>query len=416
MSKRKKNDPNPEDEDDNDSQDKQQRHVEPQKVYDFHKKTIEIYPERLRELNRQFLSSISTQITSEPYSVLVGNCLDYVRQYFNYEDDLLKYSPWLVTRLKQSRSDIVKCLPETIDIYEALARHDFDRIFDKNNIDTSSSIRSSDDSITDKTNISGQLTTPLVQLRPPPPSTISSSTPLFSFTKPPPPPPTTTTTTPPVSESTPSTGFNFKLATTPEKITNTSPFSFTLPNTGFGTSTFSSTNFGIPTSTEKSTTALAPSISFTPPSKISFAPTLPTNKEQQPTATEDNEDEPSEPPEPEKVEHEADAKLTYRCRMGVNKSGKLIKRGPVQVVLKEINDKRQLIVRSDDALGRLYLNILWSKLIEIKKNSTKDLTFICKLNPGMTEVKEGEFVTILFRFDNEMERNDAYEKLGKERT
>ncbi|CAF4799080.1 unnamed protein product [Rotaria sp. Silwood2] len=102
--------------------------------------------------------------------------------------------------------------------------------------------------------------------------------------------------------------------------------------------------------------------------------------------------------------------------MGVNKSGKLIKRGPVQVVLKEINDKRQLIVRSDDALGRLYLNILWSKLIEIKKNSTKDLTFICKLNPGMTEVKEGEFVTILFRFDNEMERNDAYEKLGKERT
>ncbi|CAF3258400.1 unnamed protein product, partial [Rotaria sp. Silwood2] len=104
------------------------------------------------------------------------------------------------------------------------------------------------------------------------------------------------------------------------------------------------------------------------------------------------------------------------CRMGVNKSGKLIKRGPVQVVLKEINDKRQLIVRSDDALGRLYLNILWSKLIEIKKNSTKDLTFICKLNPGMTEVKEGEFVTILFRFDNEMERNDAYEKLGKERT
>ncbi|CAF4394123.1 unnamed protein product, partial [Rotaria sp. Silwood2] len=311
MSKRKKNDPNPEDEDDNDSQDKQQRHVEPQKVYDFHKKTIEIYPERLRELNRQFLSSISTQITSEPYSVLVGNCLDYVRQYFNYEDDLLKYSPWLVTRLKQSRSDIVKCLPETIDIYEALARHDFDRIFDKNNIDTSSSIRSSDDSITDKTNISGQLTTPLVQLRPPPPSTISSSTPLFSFTKPPPPPPPPTTTTPPVSESTPSTGFNFKLATTPEKITNTSPFSFTLPNTGFGTSTFSSTNFGIPTSTEKSTTALAPSISFTPPSKISFAPTLPTNKEQQPTATEDNEDEPSEPPEPEKVEHEADAKLTY---------------------------------------------------------------------------------------------------------
>jgi hypothetical protein len=104
----------------------------------------------------------------------------------------------------------------------------------------------------------------------------------------------------------------------------------------------------------------------------------------------------------------------------------------VQVIVKEANDKRQLIVRSDDTLGkiksnfnfknylvflgRLYLNILWSKLIEIKKNSSKDLTFVCKLNPGMTEVKEGEFVMILFRFDNETERNDAYEKLDKERT
>jgi len=67
-------------------------------------------------------------------------------------------------------------------------------------------------------------------------------------------------------------------------------------------------------------------------------------------------------------------------------------------------------------LGRLYLNILWSKLIEIKKNSTKDLTFVCKLNPAMTEIKEGEFVMILFRFDNETERNDAYEKLDKERS
>lgn len=38
--------------------------------------------------------------------------------------------------------------------------------------------------------------------------------------------------------------------------------------------------------------------------------------------------------------------------MGVNKSGKLIKRGPVQVILKEIGEKRQLIVRSDDALGK----------------------------------------------------------------
>jgi hypothetical protein len=51
----------------------------------------------------------------------------------------------------------------------------------------------------------------------------------------------------------------------------------------------------------------------------------------------------------------------------------------------------------------------------MKKNSTKDLTFVCKLNPGMPEIKEGEFVMILLRFDNETDRNDAYEKLDKER-
>jgi len=39
--------------------------------------------------------------------------------------------------------------------------------------------------------------------------------------------------------------------------------------------------------------------------------------------------------------------------MGVNKGGKLIKRGPVQVILKEANEKRQLIVRSDDTLGKI---------------------------------------------------------------
>ena len=51
----------------------------------------------------------------------------------------------------------------------------------------------------------------------------------------------------------------------------------------------------------------------------------------------------------------------------------------------------------------------------MKKNSTKDLTFVCKLNPGMPEINEGKFVMILLRFDNETDRNDAYEKLDKER-
>ncbi len=83
-------------------------------------------------------------------------------------------------------------------------------------------------------------------------------------------------------------------------------------------------------------------------------------------------------------------------------------------------NKKRILIRKKNSfffhLGRLYLNILWSKLIEIKKNSSKDLTFVCKLNPAMAEIKEGEFVMILFRFDNETDRNDAYENLDKERT
>ena len=51
-----------------------------------------------------------------------------------------------------------------------------------------------------------------------------------------------------------------------------------------------------------------------------------------------------------------------RCRMGVNKAGKLIKRGPVQVILKENNDKHQLIVRSDDTLGKKKLQLLFSNV------------------------------------------------------
>ncbi len=118
--------------------------------------------------------------------------------------------------------DIVKCLQETIDVYEALARHDFDRIFEKNNIET---LSSSDDLVTNKNDNSAQI-------RPPPPTTTtSSSLPLFNFTKP--------ITTNASSDSTPPPSFSFKLPTTtaspPEKPPNTSPFTFSIPNTGFGT-------------------------------------------------------------------------------------------------------------------------------------------------------------------------------------
>ncbi|UJR15184.1 hypothetical protein I4U23_002145 [Adineta vaga] len=497
MPKRKNDDVNAEDEDDETiSQEKsaqqQQQQQPPQKVYDFHKKTIEVYPPRLLELNRQFVASISSQVEAEQYSVLVGNCLDYVRQYFTYEDDLLQYSPWLQTRLKQSRSDIVKCLQETIDVYEALARHDFDHIIDKN-----SNGISADNAITNKTATSVQSTTSSFQFHPITATTTTSSssvlnfpkttttttatttpntavtttnnTTSFSFTK------TATTTTTAnsdsvpstnfsfsktastesstlttagfsfsksssstaattttsdtlpttgftfskpltaIGDSSPSTGFSFKLpaaSTSPEKATNPSPFAFNIPSTGFGTSTFSSpfSNLG---SAEKTSTSSASSISFAPPLKLLFGSTPVANTEQQGTG-DDNDDETSEPPEPEKVEHETDAKLTYRCRMGVKKGDKLIKRGPVQAILKETNGKHQLIIRSDDTLGRLYLNILWCKPIEVKKHSAKDLTFVCQINPGMPEVKEGDLALVLLRFDNENDRNDAHDKLNKE--
>ena len=60
------------------------------------------------------------------------------------------------------------------------------------------------------------------------------------------------------------------------------------------------------------------------------------------------------------------------------------------------------------------MNILWAKPIEATKNSSKDLTFVCAINPGMPEIKEGEFGKVLLRFDNETDRNDAHDKLNKE--
>jgi len=80
-----------------------------------------------------------------------------------------------------------------------------------------------------------------------------------------------------------------------------------------------------PTFANSSTTD-KPTISFATPSKISFTPPV---QSEQPAGNDDNEDgrleiicrirfhlccfsEASEPPEPEKVEHESDAKYTYR--------------------------------------------------------------------------------------------------------
>lgn len=421
MSKRKKNDPNPEEEEeDGEVRDEP---VRPQKVYDFHKKTIEVYPERLRELNRQFLASISNQITAEPYSVLVGNCLDYVRQYFNYEDDLLQHTPWLAARLKQSHSDIVHCLQETIDLYDALARQDFDRLFEK---------KASEKNKIGQFNSTSApvfVAPPVVTTSAPAfvaPPVVTTSAPIFAAPVSVAPPVVTTSASTSTSTTTaassapfqfnlptattnptaPSSSFNFKIPTTSSAppTTNSSPFAFSISTTGFGTSTFTSPS--TTSSTDK------PAISFATPPKFSFNTPTPATSE---PAADENEDEPAEPPEPEKVDHEANAKFTYRCRMGVTKGNKIVKRGPVQVVLKEANDKNQLIVRSDDSLGRLFLNIIWSKMLSMKKNAAKDLTFVCALNPGMAEIPEGEFVTILFRFDNETERNAAYEQLEKER-
>ncbi|CAF1609109.1 unnamed protein product, partial [Didymodactylos carnosus] len=108
-------------------------------TYDFNKKTVEHYPSRLLELNRQFTSTIEAQFSNEPYSIFVTNCLDYVKKYFQYEEELLKYSPWLMTRLKQQRR-FVESVQETINLYEALACNDFERLFNKSSsIDVTSS-------------------------------------------------------------------------------------------------------------------------------------------------------------------------------------------------------------------------------------------------------------------------------------
>lgn len=200
-----------------------------QKVYDFHKKTVEVYPERLRELNRQFLASISNQITTEPYSVLVGNCLDYVRKYFNYEEDLLQYSPWLATRLKQARSDIVHCLQDTIDLYDALARQDFDRLFEKKTSEKASTISAPKPAPTVTTTAPFQFTLPSA-------SSTSTTAPTttqapFQFTL------SSTSSASTSTITTPSVDFNFKIPTTSSATatTNASPFAFSIPNTGIGT-------------------------------------------------------------------------------------------------------------------------------------------------------------------------------------
>ena len=119
----------------------------------------------------------------------------------------------------RSTLDILKCLQGTIDVYDALARQDFDRLFDKAPSEPRST---SNDTIRTET-------PPVVSTAAAFPVRAAPTTttlPSFDFTK-----PVSTAADPPAS-----TGFSFKLPTaTPEKSTSSAPFAFSIPNTGFGT-------------------------------------------------------------------------------------------------------------------------------------------------------------------------------------
>ncbi|CAF0878533.1 unnamed protein product [Didymodactylos carnosus] len=384
-------------------------------------KQLALFPLRIastiQELNRQFTSTITAQFGNEPYSILVTNCLDYVKKYFQYEEELLKYSPWLLTRLKQQR-------------HTALARNDFERLFDK-----SCSLTSTSSSAISKVQSSSVSTTSVIQTNLAlPTSTLSQQT--------------TKQTTIDTSKSFWSTN-PVPETSTWLKDSNTNRINLDSGSRKQQEQT-SSTISSSPTSTDKSTRKefpAFPQVQFTSPSSSIFqrsSPTTATTSTTSTTATtakdspansgifpfpvssssfypksnEENEEESSEPPQPEQVKYELDAKISYKCRMAVKKGDKLIKRGQVQVHVKEIesSSKRQMIIRSDDSLGRLFLNIQWSKNIEMKKNSTKDITFWCMLNPAMSEIAADQVVIIILRFDNETERNEAYDKIEAEKS
>jgi len=218
-------------------------------------------------------------------------------------------------------------------------------------------------------------------------------------------------------------------AATPASQPHQEPKSFSF---GLQPKDTSTANFGFPQSTAAkeqaptlSTSSSTPSFSFgtagssSAPFSFGFKPPEKTAEAQE-KDTNDGEEDEYVPPKPERVEQvEEGAFHSVRCKLFYKKEGTFVEKGVGMLFLKPLDGghKIQLLIRADNATGKILLNVGLNSSIPCSKSGKNNLTMICMANPPLDpKAPSDEPAVLLLRVKTSEDADKLLEEIDKAKT
>ena len=97
------------------------------------------------------------------------------------------------------------------------------------------------------------------------------------------------------------------------------------------------------------------------------------------------------------------------------KDKKFTDRGVGNIYLKPINDGKdtQLIIRSDNSLANILLNVKLNKMFAISKEGTKNVSYLCMPNPPIPNVSSDVPCKFLFKVKTDEDASELFDKLNE---
>jgi len=124
------------------------------------------------------------------------------------------------------------------------------------------------------------------------------------------------------------------------------------------------------------------------------------------------------PPKPEATTiEEKDAFYSKKCKLFYLSDGSYTSKGVGYLHLKPVpdTDKTQLIVRADNALGTILLNISLNPALPISRQGKNNVNIVCIPNPPISNELDGKLVPLLVRVKTSEEADELKELLDKKK-
>ena len=133
----------------------------------------------------------------------------------------------------------------------------------------------------------------------------------------------------------------------------------------------------------------------------------------------EGDEEPYEPPKPESSDFKEEGSvLTKRVKLFYynEKEKKYTDRGIGNLFIKPIDDAAkaaQLIIRADNTLGTILLNVKLNKMFPVAKEGKNNVSYLCVPNPPIPNVNETAPCKFLFKVKTDEDATELHDKLNE---